>query len=342
MGTKHLTGTKRATIRDVAALAGVSIGTASRALNGRGRLNEATVRQVVEAAEKLNYQPDVIAQSLRSRSTKTIGMLLSDLSNPFYGAVIRGAEERLREEGFAMIIANTNAESSSERYLLNLFSRRRVDCVIVGPCEGSDDLASQKGETPLIGYDRELGSMESSLFIDHRSAAYNATKNLIDLGHERIALLSSNERTFPGKERLAGHRDALRDCGIEVNERLIRTHKSSMDYVFSEALALLSMNPRPTAFLSLGTRMLAGVLQGVREKGLSIPGDVSIISFGDSDLARLYSPSVSSVTWDMEAVGRLLAELALKRLDPSVQQRLERVTMPTRFLDRGSCAPPKD
>ncbi|MCB1343692.1 MAG: LacI family DNA-binding transcriptional regulator [Pseudooceanicola sp.] len=337
-----MTDRSRKTIKDVARAAGVSIGTASRALNRTGRVSEATVIKVSKAAQQLGYQPDAIAQSLRLKSTKVIGMLVTDLSNPFFAGVIRAAEKRLQQAGYALLVGNTDNEKPRERFLIDLFQRRRVDGLIVGPCESEDagmlaDLDT--GGLPVIGYDRDFGSDQSGLHVDHRRAAFEATRHLLNLGHTRIALLSSSSQLSPGRERIAGYEEALAERGIAPDPALIRAHKSSMEFVASEALSLMSMRPAPTAFLCLGTRMLAGTLQGLRQNGLRVPQDVSVLTVGDTDLARLYAPSISAVAWDLDLVGQMLAELMLRRLDGS-ETEPRRIMIPTQFIDRESCAAP--
>ncbi|TMV12633.1 LacI family DNA-binding transcriptional regulator [Arenibacterium halophilum] len=338
-----MTNRSRKTIKDVAAAAGVSIGTASRALNRRGRVSEATVIRVTNAAKKLGYQPDAIAQSLRLKSTMVIGMLVTDLSNPFFAGVIRAAEKRLQQAGYALLVGNTDNESEREGALIDLFRRRRVDGLIMGPCAAEnvpllEDL--DQNDVPIVGYDRDVGSDQSGLHVDHRRAAYEATRHLLNLGHERIALLSSSSKLSPGRERIAGYTEALAERGFEPRDDLIRAHKSSMDFVASEALSLMSLRPAPTAFLTLGTRMLAGTLQGLRQNGLRIPQDVSVLTVGDTDLARLHAPSISTVTWDLELVGQMLAELMLRRLDKSEDGAPQRIIIPTQLIERESCGSP--
>ncbi|WP_158970282.1 LacI family DNA-binding transcriptional regulator [Chachezhania sediminis] len=337
-----MTKRSRKTIKDVAAAAGVSIGTASRALNRTGRVSEATVIRVTDAARKLGYQPDAIAQSLRLKSTKVVGMLVTDLSNPFFASVIRAAEKRLQQAGYALLVGNTDNEGTREKFLIDLFQRRRVDGLIVGPCETENPEmleALDSGDLPVIGYDRDFGEGQSGLHVDHRRAAYEATRHLLNLGHERIALLSSSSLLSPGRERIAGHAEALAERGIALNQALIRAHKSSMEFVASEALSLMSLRPAPTAFLCLGTRMLAGTLQGLQQNGLKVPGDVSVLAVGDTDLARLYTPAISCVTWDLDLVGQMLAELMLRRLGDD-QGEPQRIMIPTQFIDRQSCGAP--
>lgn len=333
----------RKTIKDVAAAAGVSIGTASRALNRRGRVSEATISRVTNAASKLGYQPDAIAQSLRRKSTMVVGMLVTDLSNPFFAGVIRAAERRLQQAGYALLIGNTDNDARREQQLIDLFRRRRVDGLILGPCEAENtDLIARldAGDLPVVAYDRNFDEGLSGLQVAHRKAAYDATRHLLNLGHERIALLSSSVKLSPGYERIAGYRRALEDRGIPFRDELVRAHQSSMEFVTSEAFSLMSIRPAPTAFLTLGTRMLAATLEGLRENGWRVPKDVSVLTIGDTDLARLYVPPISTMTWDLTSVGENLAELMLRRLDPDTEKEPRRIMIPMKLVERGSCGRP--
>lgn len=334
---------RRKTIKDVAAAAGVSIGTASRALNRRGRVSDETIARVTKAAETLGYQPDAVAQSLRLKSTMVVGMLVTDLSNPFFARVIRAAERRLQLAGYALLVGNTDNDRKKERQLIDLFRRRRVDGLILGPCEAEDiEMISDldKGDLPAIGYDRDFSEETSGLQVAHRRAAYEATRHLLNLGHERIALVSSSTSLSPGRERIAGYRQALSEYGLAFRPELIRAQQSSMDFLTSEVFSLMSIDPAPTAYISLGTRMLAGTLEGLRDNGWRIPEDVSVVAVGDTDLSRLYAPALSTVTWDLNSVGENLAELLLRRLSASSQAEPRRIIIPTKLIDRQSCARP--
>jgi len=333
------------TIREVAELAGVSIGTASRALNRAGRVSEAAIAVVQEAARRLGYEPDAIAQSMRTRSTGVVGLLVSDLANPLYARIVNAVEARLQRDGLALLLANTHNDARRERAMVDFFRRRRVDGIILGPCDAErpellDALGAQ--DLPVIALDRDFGAEGSGVHVDHFHGALQATRYLLNLGHTRIALMTPGQALRPGRERIAGFRDAFAERGLQPDAKLIRAERSSMEFAFSEALALLSSPQPPTAFVCLGTRILAGVLQGLRHSGLTVPDDVSVISVGDTDLSQLFSPAITSLTWDFEAVGTAVAELLLKRL-PGRQSpegpEPERIVVTTQLVLRESCAP---
>ncbi len=335
-----MTPARRPTIRDVAKAAGVSLATASRAFNRTGRVSAAAVAAVEQAAQRLGYEPDAIAQSMRTRSTGVIGLLVSDFANPLYARIITAVEARLQQGGYALLLANTHNDGQRERAMVELFRRRRVDGLIMGPCEAERPEMLDALGLPVVALDRDFGPAASGVHVDHYHGALQATRYLLNLGHQRIALMTPGSVLRPGRERIAGFRDAFAERGLQPEARLIRAERSAMDFAFSEALALLSAPQAPTAFVCLGTRILSGVLQGLRHAGRSVPDDVSVLSVGDTDLSQLFSPTITALTWDLEAVGTAVAELMLKRLGGGEAQEPERILITTQTVLRESCAPP--
>ena len=334
----------RPTIRDVAAAAGVAVGTASRALNRSGRVSADAVAAVTQAARRLGYEPDAIAQSMRTRSTGVVGLLVSDFANPLYARILGAVEARLQQDGVALLLANTHNDARQERRLIDLFRRRRVDGLILGPCENEnpallDELAHQ--HLPVVALDRDLGTAGSGVHVDHFGGAQQVARYLLGLGHERVALLTSGPVLRPGRERIAGFTAAYAERGRKPDPAMIRAERSAMEFAFSEALALLSAPKPPTAFVCLGTRILSGVLQGLRHAGRTVPDDASVVSIGDTDLSQLFSPAITALTWDLDAVGHALAELLLRRLGRDAVVEPERIVMTTQLVLRESCAPLK-
>lgn len=331
----------RATIRDVAKAAGVSLGTASRALNRAGRVSEEAVASVTKAARMLGYEPDAVAQSMRTRSTGSVGLLVSDFSNPLYAHIITAVEGAMQAAGYTLLLANTHNDAKREKSLIDMFRRRRVDGLILCPCaEESPKLLEQlAAELPVVAIDRDIPASGTGVHVDHFHGALQATRYLLDLGHTEIALLTPGSMLRPGRDRIAGFKDAFRARGLAPAAKLIRAERSAMEFAFSETLALLSSTERPTAFLCLGTRILAGVLQALRHSGRTLPEEISVIGIGDTDLSRLFSPAITTLTWDLDTVGKGAAELLLKRLDQEREIEPERIVVMTQLILRESCGP---
>ena len=332
---------RKVTIRDVAQEAGVSLGTASRALNRSGRVSEATVAAVAKVARRLGYEPDVVARSLRTRSSGVIGLLISDMANPFYAGVISAAEAELQAAGYALLIANTHNDAKRQKALIDLYRSHRVDGLLLGPCLGEDpaQLEQLQRDGPVVVLDRELGAAGSGVHVDHHGGALQATRYLLNLGHTRIALLTTGRELRPGRERLAAFEEAHRERGLAPVPKLVRAERSAMEFAFSEALALLSLPEPPSAFMCLGTRILAGALHAIRHAGRSVPGDASVVSIGDTDLSQLFAPAITSLSWDLAAAGKSMAQLMLKRLDGPADLEPERIVITTQLVLRESCGP---
>jgi LacI family transcriptional regulator len=331
---------RKSTLRDVAQAAGVAISTASRALNRSGRVSPDAIAAVTKAARDLGYEPDAVAQSMRTRSTGVVGMMVSDLANPFYARIVTGMEPRLLAAGYTLLLASTHNDRAHEKTLIDLFRRRRVDGLVLGPCaaESPDMLARLALELPVVALDREFGPENSGVHVDHYNGTFQATRYLLNLGHTRIALLTPASTLRIGRERIAAYRDAFAERGLKPDPKLVRAERSAMAFAFSEVLALLGGPSAPTAFLGLGTRILAGVLQAVRHSGRTIPDEVSVIGIGDTDLSQLFTPPITTLAWDLEAVGTAVAELVLRRLDRNAGgPENERIVITTQMIMRESC-----
>lgn len=337
----------KATIRDVARTAGVSVGSVSRALNGGKNVSAKVARDVAAAAEKLGYQPDFLARSLRTRSTGMVGCLVSDVANPLYASIVQAAEARLRDAGLLTIVANSANDPARERAMIAEFRGRRLDGMLIAPGGDVNDKAWRDlatGGAPVVILDRDAPQGEDTewpaVLVDHREGARTATRYLIGLGHRRIALLTPGARMRPGRERIAGFQAAFAEADIDPSGAQVCVQQSSMDFAQGDALALLQSPQRPTAIVALGTRILAGALRAARDLGLVVPRDLSVLAVGDTDLAVVHTPAITALRWSLEDVGRAAADLLLQRLRGREGERQSRALLPVDLVLRDSCAPP--
>lgn len=340
--------TRVVTIRDVAKAAGVSLSSVSRAMNGGKHVSPRVARDVIETAKRLGYRPDFLARSLRTRSTGMVGCLVSDVSNPLNATIVRAAESRLRDAGYLMVVASTANDPHRERAAADGFRGRRLDGLLVAPGSPANepiwrDLAGSG--TPIVILDRDpVGDDDDpqwpAVLVDHRGGAKAATRYLLGLGHRRIALLTADAQMRPSRERIAGFREAFAEAGADPAGAELCIQSTPMDFAQGDTLALLRGERRPTAIIALGTRILAGALRAARDLGLSVPGDLSVVSVGDTDLAVVHTPAITALRWSLEHVGHAAAELLLQRLRGDSGQTQSRALLEVDLVLRGSCAAP--
>jgi LacI family transcriptional regulator len=339
------TPTRRITIRDVAAAAGASVGSVSRVLNGGPNASKDLNDRVMRAVAKLGYEPDSVAQSMRLKSTQTIACMVPDVANPIYAEYINALEEHVQSAGYLLMLISTRHDIAREAAAISLIRRRRVDgLIMIGGSESHHEITSalEGLECPVVLVDRDSPKRDT-VCVDHRGGAIEATRHLVTLGHRRIALLVPGEAVKPARERTAGYRAVLEEAGLKYDPELVVPQPASTSFAYSAASSLLEIDNPPTAIITLGTHMLAGVMKAVSTKGLTVPDDLSIVSVGDTDLTQYASPSVTSLKWDVPQIGRVAGELMMARLNgkKAGQPRYQKITMPTELVIRKSGAAPR-
>lgn len=326
-------------LRDVARLAGVSLGSASRAINGAGASKTVQLK-VEQAAGLLGYRPNHAAQSLRSRLSRTVGCLLPDIANPLYAQVFRALEDELLGMGYLPLLSNGANDEDREVRALSMFAHRGMDGVILAPGnERSAKLADAMKALPMpaVIFDRELPGHHDSVLIDHAAGVRGAVERLMAIGHTRIALALWQGDTRPVRRRIQGYRAAYAGAGLPVPDLVVQAENVTAS-AFMEISGLLSRPVPPTALIVQGTHMLTSALRAVNARGLRMPDDISIIAIGDTAFAREHDPAVSVLSIDMHAAARHLVSLLLSRInDPSLPARRERVDL--RYEHRSSVRP---
>jgi LacI family transcriptional regulator len=335
---------KRATIREVAAAAGVSVGSVSRALSGGTYVSADLRERVAAAALELGYEPNSAAQALRGVAAPTVGCIISDVSNPLYAELVSAAEAKLQEAGYVFVLGNSHGEVRRELELIRTFKRRRIDGLLMTL---SDETAPElidavSGvEAPLVLLDRDIAVERDCVSVDHRGGGHSIVRYLAGLGHQRFLLVTPGEHVRPGRERILGMKLALEDAGLDPQSLVLCAQRSSVAMAFSEVNQALARSPRPTAVIVLGSQMLAGTLSAIASSGLRVPDDVSLVSIGDTDLARFAGNGVTALRWDLQLVGRQAAELLLARIAEPARPP-HRIVFPTELIPRrSSAAPPR-
>jgi LacI family transcriptional regulator len=331
----------RPTIRDVARAAGVSLGTASRVLNGHKSVSPDMRGRVERAILDLGYRPDAVAQSMRRGATQTIGIVIRDITVPVLAGFVKSVQDVLYEAGYTLIIAGSEDRPDRELDILEVLSRRRVDGLIMTTASERDVLLLEAREAvhmPVVLLDRESPAGFDAVVVAHREGTRRAVSHLLELGHRRIALLTGSETVRPAAERVLGYQDAFRERGLELDPELIRARSFTADYAYLESSALFGQRAPPSAIIAGGIAMLPGVLRAVRAYSLRIPEDIAVVGGSDSDLAELATPPITVVRWSYAELGKAAAQLLLDRIQGGPEAPPRRIKFPTELVIRSSCA----
>ncbi|CAM3553124.1 substrate-binding domain-containing protein [Bordetella sputigena] len=333
----------RVTVHDVARAAGVAIGTVSRVVNGAPTVTAEVRQRVEDAIARLGWQPSAAAQAMRGAPTRMVGFIFSDIRNPLYSSMIKGAEDVLSEHGYMLVVASSDGQPAREIALMELFKRRRADGMLFAVEEenNSEVLRCVAGAGyPIVLLEREMAAALGAVGADHLSGTRHATAHLLALGHRRIALISGGRHNRVGRDRLAGLVQAHEAAGVPLDPALLRLDSFSPEYGQREVQLLLDLPDPPTAIVAAGMHLLPGVLHGIRMKGLQVPRDVSLVASNDSQLAQLVTPAVDVIRYDGYALGREAALLLLRRMHGETVPPGTRIEVPTEFVLRASSAPP--
>jgi LacI family transcriptional regulator len=327
----------RATLADVARLAGVSSSTASRALNGLGQFTPETRAAVLAAAEELGFEPSPLARSLRTQRTHTIGFVVPDVSSPFYAAVLQGAQRTLEREGYRVMLMDSEQEESRELAALRTLLMHQVDGLLVsttGVSREDFESALSIRRAPCVFFDTELeGVGEGVVLLDNREGMRLLVRHLVaHHGHVSIAVLAGPQRETSAIERLQAFREEAIAQSV-YSEDLVRicrwTHESGRE----QAIEVIE---DVTAVVACSAELAVGCLAACRDLGLAVPDDVALVSFDDPYFAPLLEPALTAIAYEPAELGRVAATLLLDRIGSDETERNE-VRLPVRLVVRRSC-----
>ena len=328
-------------IKDVASVAGVSTATVSRVLSNGLHVRPQVRERVMAAVDQLGYRPNLIARSLRAQQSSTIGLIVSDIRNPFFTSISRAVEDNAYEQGFSLFLCNTDEDPEKEAIYLKLMRDESVAGVIFSPTrQTAINFTWASIGFPIVVVDRSVtGSDIDIVLLDNIDAGYRLTTHLIDHGYRDIAAICGDMSTT-GRERYAGYEKALHEHGLSASAEHVKYIQPKIEAGYAAALKMIDTTPLPDAFFTTNSLITAGVLQAMRERNLKIPDDSALVSFDETTWASLVQPPITLIAQPTYEIGRTATELLLQRIaDPTRSTR--QVILKGQLLVRGSSAPRK-
>lgn len=308
-----------ATIKDVAKEAGVSVATVSRVLNDNYPVHTETKKQVIKAIEKLNYQRNAVARGLKKKETFLIGLVAPDISNPFYMEIARGIESVVSEKGYSLIFSSTEEDPKKEEQMLSMLHARQVDAVILASRSDDKDRLNQfiKEGMTIVMIDTRIHGVAADLVIENcYDAARRALEYGVQMGHRKIAMINGILSVSSGRSRYQAYQDVLAKYGIPLEERYVVEGEFKRDVAYANARKMLedTLEDLPSLVFSANNYMTEGLLMAMREMGLKVREDISIISFGDITVPGLIDSDLTVVEQNSDLIGRNAGTLLMNRL----------------------------
>jgi LacI family fructose operon transcriptional repressor len=327
-----------ASIKDVAEAAGVSTATVSRVLSNGLHVRPEVRERVKAAVERLDYRPNLVARSLRSQQSTTIGLIVSDIRNPFFTSLSRAVEDTMYEQGFSVLLCNTDEQPEKEAIYLNLMRDTSIAGVIISPTRRTvASFTDSNNPFPVVVVDRSIPNVDvDAVLLDNVDAAYRLTTHLIEQGYRRIGALCSDMST--GLERQTGYEKALREHGLALRAEHVKYVPPKMEAGYAAALKMIDTAEPPDALFTVNSLLAAGALQAIQERHLTIPDDIALVTFDETTWASLVQPAITLIAQPTYEIGQTAAELLLQRIaDPGRSTR--QVILKGQLLVRGSSTP---
>ncbi|MCM2680074.1 LacI family DNA-binding transcriptional regulator [Echinimonas agarilytica] len=310
-----------ATIKDVAKLAGVSKATVSRVINGNERVSQTARDKVHQAMEEMDYKPSALAQALATNKSRTIGMVVSDLSGPFFGPIMKSAERVIREAGYQLVVTNGQGQAELEREAIEFMLNRPVDAMILTVFGFPEEeiVKLHQGGTPVVLLNRHIEGFEDNcIYLDNKHGGYLATRRMLELGHQRVAFLAGHFTHNDSLERLAGYQKALAEFGIPFRQELVFDDDYNEDGGRRMCQKLINLEREFTAIFC-GNDLIAIGARGVLEERDRL-SQTCMVGFDDVLFARYLNPSLSSVFFPVEEMGERAGHMALAMAQSKASQ----------------------
>jgi LacI family transcriptional regulator len=330
-----------ATMVDVARKAGVSIATVSHVLNGTRTVRDSTKQSVLDAISELGYIRNNVARSLVTARSNSIGLAVSAITNPYFNAILQGAESAALESGYSLLIADPHDEPDHEYAVIQLLHQRRVDGMIVAPSAAPKQMVDYLVDhrVPVVFLDRLVGDSHDQVCAENACGMRELVTHMIEHGHRRIGLISGLDGLSTTDERITGYEEALRDNKIRLSRSLVLSGHSEAAGSYSAVGKMLAMRNPPTAFVTANNAMTIGALRALRDAGRRVPDDIALASFDDFEWADLFAPHLTAIAQPSKAIGAEAVRLLLTRLD-NADLAPRTVRLPCQLVRRNSCGCP--
>ena len=322
---------------DVAKLAKVSPATVSRVLSGTSYISEKTRSRVLDAINKLDYKPNRLAGNLRKMSSKMIMGVLPDITNPYYARIVQGLQHVAREQGYYILLGDTENDIEHEQKYLDLAKERMVDGLILMTARiAKEDILSISNLVPVVLACEYLDGHDiPSISIDNVSAAREATSHLLKLGHSKIGFISSPESVIK-RDRFQGYQEALHSRGITIDPKLIYDGDFGIESGYTAARKVLALNDVPTAICASGDQMAVGAIKAIQDHGLRVPEDIAVVGFGNISLCTVVKPELTTIAQPTYEMGVMAIKMLFDLLaGKELKQR--HVVLPHELIIRQSC-----
>ncbi len=331
--------------KDIATRAGVSSATVSRVMNRSGYVKDETKESVLRAYDELANEDTLLGESILSRKTNIIGIVIPDISNPFFGDVIKGISKIADEHSASLLVCNTDEQLEKELRYIDMFKTNNIMGLIITPKTDQVDynfkyLYQLEGlGVPIVLLDRGINlSHFNSVFVNNVAGSYEAVDELISSGHQDIAIISGPMSSKPGRERYYGYENAMRVNGIEINEDHIFYGDFKLESGYQITKQILQLEQRPTAIYATNNMMAQGCVKALVESGLSIPNDMAFISFDDVEMFEIMNLNISTVSRPTNLMGEVAAEMLFELIaaDKPKQTSTKEILLETKLVLRGS------
>ncbi|TDX51573.1 LacI family DNA-binding transcriptional regulator [Orenia marismortui] len=329
----------KVTIKDIAKEAGVSTTTVSRVLNDKPDVSEATKKKIQKVIDKLGYNPNGIARGLVLQKTHTIGLIIPDISNPFFPEVAKGVEDRARELNYSVIFCNTDNDKEREKEAIALMKSKHVDGIILSlSISNKEELYKlEEKNFDVVQIDRKIpDSNYRAVVIDNTLGAYNATSHLVELGHTKIAHVTGDLEIQTSQDRLEGFKKAIDNFDLDYKEEWIIEGDFSKESGYQAMKKLLRLEDRPKAVFIANDLMAIGAYEAIFEMGLEIAEDISVVGYDDIEIASIIKPGLTTMTQPKYKLGQTAADILIAKIDSKEDVDDEDIILNPKLIIRDS------